>query len=156
MLQRVLFRTSGLVALAGLALGLSSAPRAQAADDPAAFRLRITVYELRNAKEDVRGLKGLEDNAKEKTLGAVDNAIDQMKKCAKDAGIDLAYDAPKDKDKAADIKDYHNLRDALREVKAAKGDLRSLKCTDEHRDAALAAMDKAEELLKDALDVVGK
>ena len=95
MLQRGLFGMSGLAALAGLALALGNVPRACAADDPTYFHLNATIFELREAKEDVRNLKGLNDNARDKTLGSIDAAIDQMKKCLGDLGVEYKYVAPK-------------------------------------------------------------
>ena len=153
MLQRGLFGMSGLAALAGLALALGNVPRACAADDPTYFHLNATIFELREAKEDVRNLKGLNDNARDKTLGSIDAAIDQMKKCLGDLGVEYKYVAPEKDPYPSEDKDYKHLRHAIREMKEAKGQLRAVKgISDEHRDNALAAMDKATEQLKDALD----
>jgi hypothetical protein len=158
MLQRGLFGASGLVTLAGLALALSNEPQARADDkDQVCFHLNNTIYELRQAKEDVRNLKGLPDADRDKLLGANDSAISEMSKCVMDVtGEKPKYIAP-DKDPNPEEKDWKHLRNCLREIKEAKKELRTVKgITDDHRDAALASMDKCTELLKDALDKYGK
>ncbi len=120
--------------------------------DPVAFHLTATIYSMREGKEEGRSLKGVADGVKEKLLGAMDDAISQLKLCYKDIyGKDPPYVKP-DPD-SVDDKDNKNLRRALREVKAAKDQLRAAKgVSGDHRDAALAAMDAAAERLKDALD----
>ncbi len=144
--QRGLFRASGLAVLAGLALGVSSAPRAQAADEPC-IHLKAAMYELREAKGDVRALTGLTDDQRSKTLGAIDSAIQAMKQCARD--LDLG---PVDPLPIYPPGDDKPIREIIREMKAAKEELKAAKnVTDEHRDAAIAAMDKSAESLR-ALD----
>ena len=100
----------------------------------------------------MRNLKGIDDAFRDKMLGSIDNGIDQMKKCLGDLGVAVKY-VPPDKSPYNADENYKHLRHAVREIKEAKEELRSVKgVTDEHRDAALAAMDKASELIKDALD----
>ena len=153
MLQRVL--RPGLAALAGLAMALVGSSSAQAEEvNPVKFHLIATSSSMRDAKEEVRALTTIDGGAKEKLLGALDDAISELKVVYKDAfNEDLPYVKPE----PGDDKDHHNLRHALREVDEAKKQLRAAKgVTDEHRDAAFAALDKAKEKIKDALDTVGK
>ncbi len=156
MLQRVLVHRNGLVALTGLLMALGGASAALADPiDPVKFHLIATSAAMRDAKEEVRALTALDTGAKEKLLGALDESITQLKYCYKDAfNEDLPYVKP---DVDPSDKDNHNLRHALREVDEAKKQLRAAKgVTDDHRDAAFAALDKAKEKIKDALDTLGK
>jgi hypothetical protein len=111
------------------------------------------IFELREGKEEVRSLKGIEEPLREKALGAIDAAITEVKKCMEDVHCVYKYKAPDKSPYPPEDKDNKHIRHALREVRHAKDDLRTVKgVTELHRDATLAAMDKAAEVLKDALD----
>ena len=128
-------------------------PRARAAENPVEFHLNATIYELRQAKEEVRNLKGVPDALRDKALGALDAGISTTKKClVEDLGVKEKYIAPDKSPYPADETNKH-MRHAIREIKEAKDLLRSAKgISEEHRDAALASMNKAVEVLKDVLE----
>ncbi len=150
--QRGLIGKPALAALAGLALTLGNVPRAQAGDnDPVGVHLCRALYELRDAKEDVRSLKGLDDDTRIKTLGAVDDAISLLKKCLADIGFQPGY-IPPDFDDYRPGEETAHLGRVIRCMKQAKEDLRTAKNVPaEDRDATIAALDKAAERIQAVL-----
>ncbi len=154
MSQRRWLGMLGLMTLSAWTLVLCSARPAPAGDgSTAAPHARRLVYELRESKEEVRNLIGLGDAFKDRTLGALDEAISQLKTCFKDVWGDFPYIKPVDPDDYPPGEDHKHMRRALREMKAAIDELKTAKgVTDEHRDDAITALDKAAESLRAALD----
>src|SRR5580692_5144193 len=123
MLYRSLVRTPALLALAGLALVLVlSATQAQAAQPAKVVHLQISLYELREAKEDIRQVKGIAPAERAKILGDLDSAVNKMKEIIKAMGGVPEYIAPKQRP-AYD--DYRFIRHSIKLLKEAKEQLKT-------------------------------
>jgi len=152
MLQRCLFQTSALVALAALALVLGAVPRTRADEPRKLVHLQISLYELREAKQDVRNVKDIPDQLRTKILGGIDNAIDQMKKTIEAGGVKAEYIHPDDR---PDYANFQHLRHAVKKMKEAKEQLKLEKgVPDDAREKGLREIDTAVDLLEKALDYV--
>jgi hypothetical protein len=150
MLNRVLFGKPMLV-LAGVALALSFAPRAQA-DPPRCVHLQISLYELREAKEDVRGLKGVPDEVRNKMLGGIDNAIAQLKAAIEAAGVKVEYIKPESR---PEYPNFQHLRHAIKEMKEAKEQVRIEKeIPPDVQEKTVREISRTVDLLEKALDYV--
>jgi hypothetical protein len=151
MLRSFHFGVPAWVALAAVVSPVTFVSQVRA-DDAKYFHLNATVFELREAKEEIRGLKGVKEGLREKALGAIDNAISHTKQCLDDLGVPYKY-VPPEKEPYPAGEDHKHLRHALRQIKQGKEELRAVKgIMSDHRDAALAAMDKASEVIKDLVD----
>jgi hypothetical protein len=154
MLQRSLFGAFGLVALAGLALTLSTGSQAKADEPGPAVHLQISLYELREAKDDVRNVDGIPDKQRTEILGGIDSAITQMKKTIESMGAKVEYIAPAEGDRGK-LTNFKHLRHAIKELKAAKEQVQSTKgLSDADRDAGTVAINKCIVHLEKALEFV--
>ena len=108
-------------------------PAAPPPAEEAFTHLNATIYELREAKEELRNLKGLKEDIRDKAIGAIDAAIDQTKKCFADLGLEYKYKAPEKSPYPPGETNKH-VRHALRELREAKEELKAVRgVTDEHR-----------------------
>jgi hypothetical protein len=116
------------------------------------IHLQISLYELREAKQDVRQVKGLEPAERNEILGGIDSAIDQLKRTIEACGGKAEYIHPTDR---PDYPDFKHLRHAVKELKEAKEQLKIQKDVPEDaRDAGVQAIDKCLRHLDRALDRV--
>jgi hypothetical protein len=154
MLQRRVFRTPALVAVAGLALVLSAMPQAlAAAGQPAkVVHLQISLYELREAKEDVREVKGIPDGERTKILGGIDSAVQKLKDIIVAMGGKPDYVHPKSR---PNYPDFQHLRHAVKMLKEAKEQLRTEEgVPSELRQAGIQEINRCVDHLEKALDHV--
>jgi hypothetical protein len=119
------------------------------------FHLRLALYELREAKEDVRAIKGdFPDNLRNSILGKLDAAADALKKAYKATTGD---DAPYDKPSKYEFTEYKHIRHAIKELKESKEQLKIEQgVPPELRDEAIGLIDQAIAQLEVALDWAGK
>ena len=122
MLYYRLFAKLALAMLLALVLSLGTSTRAQAQGGrvPA---LRAAVYEMKEAKEDLKGERFKRSREKaEKELGI---AIEEIERALKWAKVDFRYEPPKGHYDG--FKDYRHLRQALADLDAAKKEVRDEK-----------------------------
>jgi hypothetical protein len=120
------------------------------------IHLRFALYELREAKLDVRAIKGdIPDKVRNSILGKLDAGADALKKLYEEATGDKApYDAPTER---PEYKDYQHIRHAIKELKLSKEQLKIEQGLSEPlRAEALGLIDEAIGQLETALDWAGK
>jgi hypothetical protein len=154
MLHRCPIRPTWLAALAGVALSLP-APRAQAADDKpdsCVIHLQICLYELREAKEDLREVKGLPEGERKEIQGGIDDAIEKLKRTVQSCGGKVEYSKPKER---PNYPDFKHLRHAITSLKTAREQLKTQDgVPPDVRDEGLRVIDKCLRQLDCALDRV--
>ena len=149
MSKRVLVRACTLAVLAAFAV--NAVPRAQA-ETAKSIHLQIALYELREAKEDVRKLTGVPEKYQTKMLGVIDGTITTLKKAIEETGEKVAY-IPPDKDGRKDLKNWKLLRHAIKELKSSKEKLKNTTVISETtRVKVLKEMTNCIEVLDKALD----
>jgi len=153
MLQRCLLLTSALVAVA--VLGLSALPSARAEEDPKKVpHLQISLYELREAKEDVRDVVGIPEKERTEILGGIDAAIDNLKKTIVACGGKPDYIKPAKRPKYSNFK---HLRHSIKELKEAKEQLKTETVPEEAKvlvEKGKLEIDKCVRHLERALDYI--
>jgi len=148
MSKRGLVRVCTLAVLAAFAV--NAVPQAQAADTPKSIHMQIALYELREAKKDVRDLTGVPEKYQTKMLGAIDLTITTLKKAIEETGEKVTWIPPSDRPKMANWK---LLRHAIKEVKGAKTKLKNTTVVAEAtREKVLKDMTTCIEVLDKALD----
>ena len=116
--------------------------------------VQVAIFELREAKQDVRDLAHYPAEKKEPLLGVIDRAIDQLKKSIEAGGGKAEYRKPDEKVYKNDP-NFKHLRHAVRVLNLAKVQLAS--DTDvpaEAREKGLREIDKAVNDLSAALATV--
>jgi hypothetical protein len=140
--------------LAAAALFLGTAPRARADDkpDPRVVHLQISLYELREAKEDIREVSGLPDREKLEIQGSIDNCLEVLKKTIEACGGRPDYVKPAQR---PNYPNFKHLRHAITAMKTAREQLKTQEgVPDGVRADGLAAIDKTIRQLERALDHV--
>src|ERR1700722_4140916 len=116
MLNRCRIRVPAFVAitvLAGLAVGNLEPVQAQGTGK--LFHLQISLYEIREAKLDVRAIKGgIPDKYRNEVLGTLDAAADALKRCIEACGEKAKYDPPSER---PDYPNFQHLRHAIKSLK---------------------------------------
>jgi hypothetical protein len=123
------------------------------AKEPKFVHIQTALNELREAKEDVRDLKGGVTFAdREKMLGALDAAVDHLKKCIEAGGEKAIYVKPHPKDYET-YPDFKHLRHAHKVLKLAKEQLRlEQQIPEDLRMEAVRLLDHANEQIEKALE----
>jgi hypothetical protein len=123
MSKRWLIRVPVVATAAVLAwLALGNVQPVQAQGQSKVFHLQISLYEIREAKLDVRAIKGgIPDKYRNEVLGALDAAADALKRCIKACGEEPKYDPPTER---PDYPNFQHLRHAIKELKEAKEQLK--------------------------------
>jgi hypothetical protein len=123
--------------------------------EPKFAHLQTALDELREAKEDVRDLKGGVTFAdREKMLGALDAAVDHLKKCIEAGGEKAIYVKPHPKVYET-YPDFKHLRHAHKVLKLAKEQLRmEPQIPEDLRIEAVRLLDHANEQIEKALEHV--
>ena len=155
MLNRCLTRLPALAAMAVLVgLALTTVQPVQAQDKSKATHLQIALYEIREAKLDVREIKGdFPDNLRVEILGTLDATTDVLRKCIQACGIQPQYIKPP----AMDYKNDSHLRHAIRALKECKEHLKTEKIVPEDlRADALKLLTQAITQCEKALPYVKK
>jgi hypothetical protein len=154
MSTHVRIRVLGLAALAVVAwLAVGALQPAQAQGTGKLFHLQVSLYEIREAKLDVRAIKGgIPDKFRTEVLGTLDAAADALKRCIEACGEKAKYDAPTER---PDYPNFQHLRHAIKELKESKEQLRLEKGVPEDlRGDALKLIDRAIVQCEKALDYV--
>jgi len=111
------------LALAGLALPLVlSTPQVQAQPPTKVVHLQISLYELREAKEDVRMVKNIPPAERTKILGSIDSAVNKVKDIILAMGFKPEYVPPQQR---PNYPDYRHLRHSVKMLKEAKEQLKT-------------------------------
>jgi hypothetical protein len=148
MLKRCLIVTPALVALA---LALGTAPWAQA-DEPNVKHLQIAVYELREAKQDVRNVSNIPKGIKNELLGCLDDATDHIKKTIEAMGFKAEYLKGEDR---TGLSDFQRMRHCIKELKEAREQLQIQKgVPDDLRDMGMKKINKCLRHAEEALDAI--
>jgi hypothetical protein len=154
MSQRVRFGAFGLATLAVLSATLMTVSQVRADGAGQAIHLQISLYELREAKDDVRNMKDVPEKYRIETLGVLDSAITQMKKTIEAMGAKVEYIAPAEGDRGP-LTNFKHLRHAIKELKAAKEQVQATKgLPDDVRDAGVVSINKCIVHLEKALEYV--
>jgi hypothetical protein len=133
-------------------LPLVRVPRVRAEEAPKYIHLQISLYELREAKQDVRLVKGLDPNERTEILGTIEAALTQLKMTIEACGGKADYVHPTDR---PDYPDFRHLRHAVKELREAKEQLKIQKDVPEDaRDAGVMMINKCLRQLDRALDHV--
>jgi hypothetical protein len=121
-LVRVAVATAAAVVM-GLILGNVQPAQAQGPAD--IKHLNISLYEIREAKQDVRAIKGgIPDKYRNELLGKLDAAADALKKCITAMGFKAEYLMPDDR---PEYPNFQHLRHAIKELKESKEQLKLAK-----------------------------
>jgi hypothetical protein len=144
---------AGMTVVAGVALYLFTTSSARADDPQAVVHLQFCLYELREAKEDVRFIKGgLEEKERVAILGGIDDAIQKLKDTIIACGGKPDYIKPS---QVPERPDFRHLRHAITVMKTAREQLKIQAGVPEaNRTAGLEAIDKCLRHLDAALDHV--
>jgi hypothetical protein len=146
MLSRRLVALPALAVLLGLGLTLGAPAQARAADR---FRhLMATLYELKEARKEVKDASHDFGGHRKEALEAIDAAIEQVERCFKFARIDVADVKPP----KYDYPNHPHLRHAIVELKEAKEELKDAKEFGEHREKAERDIDFAIKQLEKAAE----
>jgi L-lactate utilization protein LutB len=144
-MTRFLFTSAALVGLALLGPG---APRASAEEHP---RLHSALFEMRQARTELK--EGAHDfgGHREKALSALDDAITQVDKALRSVGDDIKGVNP-GKETYKGYSHHPHIHHALHEAREAKAELENAKHDFHgHREKAVAALDRVIEQLEKAL-----
>jgi hypothetical protein len=123
MSNRCLIRVPVLATVAVLAwLAQGNLQPVQAQGTGKLFHLQISLYEIREAKLDVRAIKGgIPDKYRNEVLGTLDAASDALKRCIEACGEKAKYDPPTER---PDYPNFQHLRHAITSLKQAKEQLK--------------------------------
>jgi len=144
----------GLTTLAFLSMSLMTLSKARADGAGQAIHLQISLYELREAKDDIRTMRDIPDKYRNETLGVIDSAITQMKKTIEAMGAKVEYIAPAEGDRGP-LTNFKHIRHAIKELKAAKEQVQATKgLPDDIRDAGVESLNKCIVRLEKALEYV--
>jgi hypothetical protein len=116
------------------------------------FHLQMALYELREAKEDVRELGGVPQRERIEILGQIDTAIAKLKDIIIATGGKLEYIKPAQR---LEFPNFQHIRHAIAAMKTAREQLRIQEgVPEEARRTALREIDRVIRQLDDALDRV--
>jgi hypothetical protein len=126
MSTHIRIRVLGLATLAVVAwLAVGALQPAQAQGTVKLYHLQISMYEIREAKQDVRAIKGgIPDKYRNELLGKLDAAADALKKCITAMGFKAEYLMPDDR---PEYPNFQHLRHAIKELKESKEQLKLAK-----------------------------
>jgi hypothetical protein len=142
---------AAVAVLVGLVLGTLQPVLAQ--DKSKVPHLQFALYEIREAKLDVKGTQFAADKRTD-FFEALDAAADAVKKCIKACGEKPTYDPPT---KRPDYPNLLHLRHAITELKQAREELKTLKdVAEDVRSDGLKLIDQAITQLDTALAYVKK
>jgi hypothetical protein len=112
--------------------------------------LHAAIFELREARTELKEAKKDFGGKKEKAIKAINAAIDSLKKCLDIKGDDYkGLDRDKDRKK---FKDHPKLRSALEDLRDAKRDLKEAGTNfGGHKKQAIADIDAAINIIQDIL-----
>jgi hypothetical protein len=134
---------------------LTSAAAPSAEPERRFVHLQIALYELREARQDLRDLDGIPVGRRDELLGVLDAAIDRFKKTIEAAGGKPEYIKPHD-GAYKDDRNHRHLRHAVRELEAAREQLMldptvsadARAAADRDISAAVAVIEKALEVAR--------
>jgi hypothetical protein len=155
MLNCCVIRLPALAAVAVLVwLALGILQPVQAQDKNETVHLQVALYEIREAKLDVKAIKGITEKYRDDLFGTLDAASDAIKKCIKACGEESQYVPPIERPY---YPNFPHLRHAINELKHAREDLKTIKGVPEDlRTHACRLIDQSIEQFEKALDYVKK
>jgi hypothetical protein len=155
MSTHIRIRVLGLATLAVVAwLAVGALQPAQAQGTVKLYHLQISMYEIREAKLDVRNIKGgIPDKFRNEILATLDAAANALKRCIEACGEKVHYDMPLPG--RPDYPNFQHLRHAIKELKEAREQLKIEKgVPDDLRADALKLIDLAIVQCEKALNYV--